>query len=581
MNSSEAVSYYVGVEQIFNMVAILNLTAYQWPDQACVHNGSEFDFIVVGGGSAGCIVASRLVKTGKASVLLIEAGPYPPLESDYEGLFPFLKDSRYDWNFTSTENELIGEYHTKDVIHMSSGKMLGGSSSLGFGCYRRGYPHDYNEWADITNDTSWSYKSIAPLFKKNEQLVDPRLLRSNHYYGTKGNIKIGKVYYKRNRPYFDALEELGYDYHLDVNPDHPLGFTNLMFTIGDDVRQTPAHKFLKPLKNNKKLHLLVNTLATKIIFDDNKTAVGVEILTEHNEKITVRARKEVIVTCGTIKSPQLLMLSGIGPKEELEDKNIDVIADLPVGKNFQDHVNTILLYKMTKSSLAYNLDNPKRYPFVIFDGYVAFNKSQCYPDYEAICVHFGETLTFLGICAFYFSYDNKLCDTINKAADNKEIFMTFVTYLNPKSRGEILLKSTDPRDNPLIIPRYYSNEIDIEKHASYLADFNRIVNTTYFKEVEGEFIDPQLKSCEGLKKNTMEYWKCYAIATADTAHYFVGTCSMGAVVNSRLQVYGVKNLRVCDASIMPTNVRALAEASVMAIARKASNMIIADNGLRK
>lgn len=498
------------------------------------------------------------------------------------GLFPFMRYSKYDWNFTSSGETSDAEAHTNNEYHMSQGKVLGGSASMSFGVYGKGYPHDYDTWANITNDPSWSWESVQPLFCKNEKLIDKRILESNenHYYGTKGKIQIQKEYYKRNINFFNALEEIGYEYHLDINPEHPIGFTNIMFNIGHDERQSTANKFLSPLKDNKKLHLMINTLATKILFDDNKNAIGVEVLTEDNRTMKFYAKNEVIVTAGTIKSPQLLMLSGIGPKDHLNDKGIKVISNLPVGKNFQDHVNSLLVYKMTKSSLASSLGDPHEYPYVIFDGYVALNKSQTYPDYETICAHFGDSLTFLGICAFFFKYDETFCDTLSKGLDDREVFLVFITYLNPESRGEILLQSDDPNDYPLVYPGYYSNEIDIEKHASYLADFNRVLNSTYFRKVKAELVDPKLKKCDGLKRGTMEYWRCHAVGASDTSHYFVGTCAMGTVLDSKLKVHGVKRLRVADASIMPRNARAFSEATVTMIARKASDMIIKEYGLK-
>uniref|UniRef100_A0A2A4JSK9 Glucose-methanol-choline oxidoreductase N-terminal domain-containing protein n=1 Tax=Heliothis virescens TaxID=7102 RepID=A0A2A4JSK9_HELVI len=581
MDAAYSVSYFKKVENILRWLTILNLTAYEWPKPACVKDGAQFDFIVVGGGTAGCLIASRLVETGNVSVLLIEAGTYPPLESDMSGLFPFLKDTKYDWNFTSPCNEVAFKNHKDNVIHMSQGKMLGGSGSSGYGGYGHGYPHDFSEWVAITNDSSWSWEAVLPIYRANEKLIDEKILKSHdQYYGTKGKIYLGKKYYKRNRNFFNALKEIGYDYHLDINPDHPIGFTNLMFNIGNETRQSTAHKFLSPLKHHPNLYLLINTLATKLIFDNKKTAIGVEVITEDNKILRLKAKKEVIVTAGTIKSPQLLMLSGIGPKHHLENKGIKVVADLPVGYNFQDHINSILVYKMTKASLASNLGDPYQYPYVVFDGYVALNKSQRYPDYETICAHFGDSLTFEGLCAFFFSYNDEFCDTLNKGLDNKEALLVFITYLNPLSRGQILLTSTDPRDYPLIIPNYYSNSIDVDKHASYVADFNRVLNSTYFKQVEAELVDPKLKSCEGLERGTKEYWKCYTVGTADTAHYFVGTCAMGSVLDSKLRVYGVKNLRVADASVMPTNVRGLPQGTVMMIARKAADMIIKEHGLK-
>ncbi|CAH0590546.1 unnamed protein product [Chrysodeixis includens] len=579
MESSQTVSYFKKVEELLRLLTILNLTGYRWPDPACVRNGASYDFVVIGGGAAGCLVASQLVETGNASVLLVEAGGYPPIESELAGLFAYLKGSEHDWNFTSTCGS-ASSTHKDNVISMSQGKMLGGSSSLGYLVYGHGSPHDYDEWAAITNDPSWSYDSILPIMQRSEQLIDHLLQNCSHYYGTDGEIKLQKQYYPRNRPYFQALKEIGYNCYLDINPDHPLGFTSFLFTIGDDVRQTTALKYISPLKNHPNLDLLINALATKIVFDENNNAVGVKILKENGRTITVRANKEVIVTAGTIKSPQLLMLSGIGPSGHLQNKGIEVIADLPVGKNFQDHVNSFLLYKMTRSGHASSVEDPHKYPYAGFEGYGALNKNQSYPDFNLICAHFGDRDTFLGLCAFFFSFDNEFCDSLGEGLDDKEAFLVFVTNLNPESRGEILLASKNPEDNPVILPGYFTESIDLENQANYLADFNRVLNTTYFRRMDAELVTVGFESCAEFPMFSEDYWKCHALKTLDTSHYFVGTCAMGSVLDSRLRVRGVNKLRVADASAMPTNVRSYTLATVHMIAQKATEMIIEEHRLR-
>lgn len=462
---------------------------------------------------------------------------------------------------------------------MTQGKMIGGSGSLNYMGYERGNKYDFDRWAKLTNDSCWSWESVFPTIRKNEMLIDDLILDSPNrcFYGTDGNIKIMKQYFERNQAYFDAFEELGWHSKLDVSPINPLGFTDVMYNIGDNERQSTARKLLSPIKKDPNLHVMTNTLATRIIFDDHKRAVAVEVVTKKGKVLIVKANKEIIVSAGTFKSPQLLMLSGIGPKEHLKSHGIKCIIDLPVGKNFQDHVNSHLIYKLTDAKRGKTLKDPHKYPYTVYDGYVALNKSQGYPDYEPVGLSFGQLEPFLEFCAVYFNFDEEFCDELGKSIAKSELLLLLITQLYPKSRGEIRLASRNPHDYPIIIPGYYEEEEDIENHAKYLQDFNRVLKTSYFKRVKAKLVLPKLKSCKEFKKGTHEYWKCYAVAMADTAYYYVGTCGMGSVLDSRLRVRGVKRLRVIDASSFPDTVGAPTHATVIMVAQKGVEFIIKEH----
>ncbi|XP_075981556.1 ecdysone oxidase-like isoform X2 [Anticarsia gemmatalis] len=530
-NSSSTVAYFLGLQSILRSLQVLDLGGYQWPKPACVKNDDEFDFIIVGAGTAGCVIANRLIETKKANVLLIEAGGNPPYETELAGLLPFMKKTRVDWNFTSACDIYSPETHKNNVIDLTQGKMIGGSAALGYAVYAKGNEYDFNRWAKVTKDSTWSWKEVLPTFLKNEQLIDNRILNSPDkcFYGTKGNIKIMKQYFKRNEAYFAGFRELGWKTPLDINPNNPLGFTNFMVNIGDERRQTTALKFLSPIKDNRRLRVMVNTLATKVIFDDNKRAIGVEVITSDNKVITVKAKIEVIVSAGAIKSPQLLMLSGIGPKHHLESKGIKVIADLPVGRYFHDHVNSNLVYKLKNSTRGAQLKDPHKYPYSVFDGYMAVNISQDHPDYQTVGVSFGEQITFLGICTYLFNYSPVICDYLSKSMVKSELLMVILTLLYPKSLGKILLVNKDPLEKPIILPNYYAKDEDVIKHADCLENFNQVLETESFKTLGAELIVPELKKCQGLRKFSKNYWRCYVVGFYDTAHYFTGTCKMETV----------------------------------------------------
>ncbi|KAJ8716994.1 hypothetical protein PYW08_005393 [Mythimna loreyi] len=394
------------IQIILKLLSYLNLTGFLWPQPAVIQDGYTTDFIIVGGGTAGCIIASNLAKQG-VKVLIIEAGGQPTFETQLAGLFPYEKYTDYDWNFTSFQEDMIPG--------LLQGKALGGSALVNYMWYGMGNPKDYQEWVDLTNDSSWSYKELCPLIKRNEKVIDKQVLNSPDvvFHGTNGKIEIKKYHSKMNDGFFEAYKELGYKVLNDINPNNTVGFTNAYFTIGSQRRQSTVYKFLSPEKNNPYLKVMYKSLATKIIFDENKRAVGVQVLTEDKKLITVNAKKEVIITAGTIKSPHLLMLSGIGPKDHLEEKGIEVISDLPVGQNFIDNPTCIVVHKMEPATPV-PPRNLYEFPSNIIEGRVAINKRQTHADYQVFHGLIDAPPFFLVVCGFIFTIKAELCDRLYK-----------------------------------------------------------------------------------------------------------------------------------------------------------------------
>uniref|UniRef100_A0A2A4JSJ8 Glucose-methanol-choline oxidoreductase N-terminal domain-containing protein n=1 Tax=Heliothis virescens TaxID=7102 RepID=A0A2A4JSJ8_HELVI len=309
-------------QNILKLLTYLQLTAYLWPPEATIKDGACADFVIIGGGTAGCIIASNLVKHKNVSVLVIEAGGTGEFETQEPGLFPYTKNTDYDWKFKTVDNRNIQQ-----------GKVLGGSSQVNYMIYGNGYPADYDGWAATTNDSSWAFENLFPLIKRTEKVTDKTILDSPDvaFHGTEGKLRIKKYHSGINDGIFQAYREVGFNVLNDINPDNKFGVSNSYLAVGRGNRQSTAYAFLSPERDNPNLKVAYHSLATKIIFDANKRAVAVRVLTKDKKYITIYVKKEVIVTAGAFKSPQLLMLSGIGPKQHLESKNIKVVSDLPVG----------------------------------------------------------------------------------------------------------------------------------------------------------------------------------------------------------------------------------------------------------
>ncbi|XP_022836424.1 glucose dehydrogenase [FAD, quinone]-like [Spodoptera litura] len=578
MNASAAFKIVEILQNAFRIVAYLHLADYLWPHQAVVRDGASYDFIVVGGGTAGSVIANRLSEIEHINVLLIEAGGNPPFESDLPALPILMQRSRYDWNYTAELDGFDESCRLIPSYEIILGKMLGGTSSMHYMSYYRGHPTDYDSWAEIATDATWKWENVLPYFIKSIKLKDAQILQSadKKYYGTDGLLQLTKDHREGIDVFLDAYRELGHDIVLDFNEKNTLGFSGQMLMIAGRSRQSSAYAFLSPIKTRHNLHVLKNTLVTKILFDENKKAIGVEVLTEDRKTMTLKAKKEVIVSAGVINTPKLLMLSGVGPEEHLNLKNIEVVSNLPVGENLQEHIATIVVLNM-ETLTDPPVPSPYQLPGFSFTGFISVNQSSDVPDYQQMTyVTTPETVMYY--CTFAFKLSDEVCDNIFKQNLKRIQAFTEVINISPKSRGKVLLKSTNPEDPPLINTGFFSNKDDIEDLVDYVLDYLHVLNTTYFMNVSAEIAEP-IPRCNKFEKETREYWRCYITCVSVGLNQLTSTCPMGTVVDGRLRVHGVKDLRIADASVMPTITRGNPTAAIIMIAERASDMIKEDHNL--
>ncbi|KAL5239947.1 hypothetical protein ACI65C_007357 [Semiaphis heraclei] len=563
----------------------------------------EYDFIVVGAGSAGSVVASRLSEVDKWNVLLIEAGQQASHIMDIPLTAPFLQFSSTNWNYRTVpmKNSCLG--FEGNQCKFPRGKVMGGSSILNYMIYTRGNRKDYDKWADMGN-TGWDYNSVLKYFIKSE---NANLSHADlGYHGRNGLLSVSDVPHRT--PIAKAFVEAGSQIGLpviDVNGEKQVGINYLQTTMKNGRRCSTNTAFLHPAKKRPNLHVKKLSMVTRILIDrQKKKAIGVEFVSKR-KTYRVFARKEVIVSGGAINTPQLLMLSGIGPKQHLADLRIPLVKDLPVGENLMDHVSLGSLVVSINESVSIQFNNVLDDPYVLND-YIRNGdgietvpggaEALAFVDVDSPSLADGHpNLELLLVSGTYSSYKlvPKLCgmraglyDAVYRATEGTDGFTVFPMVMRPKSRGRVWLSDDDPFHHPLIDPNYFADEADLDVAVAGVRIVQRMLRTGPMRSLDATVLKTPLPGCAQHVFDTDAYWKCSARQISFTIYHLSGTCKMGpatdqsAVVDPRLRVHGVSGLRVVDASIMPEVPAAHTNAPTIMIAEKASDMIKEDWDVR-
>jgi choline dehydrogenase len=512
-----------------------------------------YDYIIVGAGSAGCVLANRLTEDASVSVLLIEAGR---TDTKPEFRIPLavskLFMSPYDWAYQTEAQSQLNDRQ----VYWPRGKVLGGSSSINIMVYIRGHKYDYDQWAEQGNP-GWNYADVLPYFKKSERQQHG----GSEYHGADGPLHVADLRSPNalSRTFVKAGIQVGLPPNDDFNGTMQEGVGLAQVTQRRGIRDSTADAYLRPALNRPNLSVVTGALVQRIIFED-KRAVGVAYKQQERE-VQVRASREVLVCAGAVNSPQLLLLSGIGAGDQLQTFDIPVVAHLPgVGENLQDHLLVPVGYACTRPvSLAGAASLSNLLKFRLFrKGLLTSN--------------IGEAGAFYKTRQDLPAPDLEIAFT-PAAFRNPKVhgFTVGSILLAPKSRGYIALRSPDPEQYPAIQPNYLDHTEDIDVLIEGVKLARRLAHAQAFDRYRGEEVSP------GPQVQSDQEIAAFVRKIATTVYHPVGTCKMGtntmAVVDSALRVHGVEGLRVVDASIMPTIVHGHTNATAIMIAEKAADLI--------
>ena len=538
----------------------------------------RFDYVIVGGGSAGCVLAHRLSAGGRYTVCLLEAGPADrsPFILMPGGIIPLFRSTRYNWQFWTAPQKHLAERS----LYWPRGKTLGGSSAINAMCYIRGNPADYDHWASLGN-TGWSYREVLPYFRRSENYEpgigpDGGLLpEAAEHHGQGGPLNIADRRHSNplSQVFLQAAQQAGYRLTPDFNGAQQEGMGPYRVFQKGGQRCSNARAYLREAEGRDNLTVLTGAQATRVLFE-GKRAVGVRCF-ESGRYLDVHATQEVILAAGAIGSPQLLLLSGVGPTAELARHGIPLVHELPgVGENLQDHLDVIVSVNARTRvamsfhplSLLHGIVNILKYLFARrgeltsnvaeVGGFVRSRPEEPLPDLQWHFVPLANTRHALDLAPLFktYAYSVLTCD------------------LRPLSRGRITLASKDPLQPPHIDPNYAAHDRDLDRLVAGVKKVREVLAQPAFAPHHGVEVQP------GPEVRTDEQIRDWVRRHAETIYHPVGTCRMGrdpmAVVDPELRVHGLAGLRVVDASIMPTLVGGNTNAPTTMIGEKGAEMIL-------